>query len=93
MKILFSSSELDRQRRDWHHALIQTEKGDKPYLIADERCYRTMRPGAYMIQTQRNRNNAPITYIWISDDGAKKIVDLVNVDKVAAEELMARLGA
>ncbi len=92
MKRLFTSSELSKQRMDWHHALIQTEAGDKPYLIrgGSSGNYRTMSPGCYLIETQRNRNGAPITYKWISDLDGAKILALAETDRVAAEELMAR---
>jgi hypothetical protein len=93
MQRLLSSSELDRQRRDWHHALVRAEIGDKPYLSADDQAYRTMRPGAYLVEMQRNRNNALITYTWISDEQALKIMEMAEKDRDAAVELMAKAVA
>lgn len=93
MRRIFSSSELSKQRLDWHHALIRVEKGDKPYLSAQDQAYRTMRPGAYLVEIQRNRNNAPITYTWIADDNANKLIEIHNDRPEEAIELMARLVA
>jgi hypothetical protein len=93
MERIFSSSEMDKQRRDWHHALVRVEKGDKPYLSADDHAYRTMKPGSYLVEMQRNRNNAPITYTWISDVEALELIDIHNTEPEKAIELMAKLVA